>query len=82
MAPLTAPQLTFKSTNLMNQEHWNTTCAEFPMDCQKGCGEKVPRSKMGNHLARDCPKAESACPMAGQCDFQVRNAAKLTNSPF
>ena len=56
------------------KEHWNTTCAEFPLDCQKGCGQKVPRSQMENHLARDCPKAESACPMTGQCDFQGSRA--------
>ncbi|CAB3985561.1 TNF receptor-associated factor 3-like [Paramuricea clavata] len=56
------------------EEHCNTTCTKFPLKCPKGCGNKVPRSEMENHLARDCPKAESACPLVGQCDFQGSRA--------
>ena len=38
----------------------------------------MPRSEMENHLTRDCPKAESACPLVGQCDFQVGNCYYCT----
>ena len=68
----------------MNQEHCNTTCAKFPLDCPKACGQKVPRLEMEIHLTRDCPKAESACPLVGQCDFQVGNVKLLLfyNNPY
>lgn len=26
---------------------------------------------METHITRDCPKAESVCPLVGQCNFQV-----------
>ena len=30
---------------------------------------------MEHHLTRDCPNAESTCPLVGQCDFQVRQSS-------
>ncbi|XP_046860118.1 TNF receptor-associated factor 3-like [Xenia sp. Carnegie-2017] len=57
------------SNELLN-EHLETTCPNFPLDCPKMCGQKVLRCNMETHLLNDCPKAESSCPLFPDCNFQ------------
>ncbi|XP_046863268.1 TNF receptor-associated factor 5-like, partial [Xenia sp. Carnegie-2017] len=61
-------QYSLSICELLN-EHLETTCPNFPLDCPI-CGQKVLRCNMETHLLNDCPKAESSCLLFPDCNFQ------------
>ena len=52
-------------------------CGDFPLPCPAGCGEKITRRNMKNHLSTECPEEYVSCKYTKfGCDTAVRRREK------
>jgi hypothetical protein len=42
------------------EEHYEM-CDQFPLKCEEGCGEEIPRGLMKTHMIEDCTKVKRQC---------------------
>jgi hypothetical protein len=51
-------------------KHWQN-CDHYPVDCPKGCGEKMIRARISQHVEEQCSLALIDCPFAyAGCEAQ------------
>ncbi|XP_068698449.1 TNF receptor-associated factor 4-like [Montipora foliosa] len=61
---------------IQKQEHEDTYCKRFPLDCENKCGHKgIPRGEMADHISEKCLETIVSCPYTtAGCPFLDKRA--------